>query len=372
MYKKVVLDLLMMKISACMIVKNEEEFLEECLKSIQDLADEIIIGIDQGSTDNTEIIAKKYTDKTFRFVWPNDFSKARNEVLARATGDWILSIDADEIISRQDCQRIREMLERDEADAYSTIWRDYTNESGIRGWISSKDDLYDESKKASGFTESRVLRIFRNKPHFRFIKKIHETVDQSIKADGGTIKQSGIVIHHYGNLKSKQFISEKKKTYSKMLIESLDNEKHSDEEYFTLYQLAKELLIDKETEKAQKYLEKSIELKNDYSPSLSLLGGVYLYHGDLERAEVMLKQSLAIDGEDDNAHANLGIVYSKSNNHQKALKKFERAIEINDKSADHFYNLGITYRLMGKESKAKQFFDKAIDLNPNYKKKIYD
>lgn len=83
------------KISVVMIVKNESECLEKCLESVK-IFDELII-CDTGSEDNTIEIAKKYTDKVFSdFTWCDDFAAARNHALAKATGDWILSIDADE------------------------------------------------------------------------------------------------------------------------------------------------------------------------------------------------------------------------------------------------------------------------------------
>lgn len=83
-----------MTIEVVMIVKNEEEMLPKCLESIKGV-DEIII-VDTGSEDNTVQIAKKYTDKIYHFKWCDSFCKARNFAKSKATGDWILSIDADE------------------------------------------------------------------------------------------------------------------------------------------------------------------------------------------------------------------------------------------------------------------------------------
>ena len=82
-------------ISACMIVKNEEELLPQCLESIKDYVDEIII-VDTGSTDRTVEIAKSYGVKVYHHPWENDFSKHRNQSIGYATGEWILIIDADE------------------------------------------------------------------------------------------------------------------------------------------------------------------------------------------------------------------------------------------------------------------------------------
>jgi len=82
-------------LSACLIVKNEEAMLKECLKSLKGI-DEIII-VDTGSTDKTVEIASKY-GKVYHHKWKDDFSDARNYALSKSNGDWNLIIDADEIL----------------------------------------------------------------------------------------------------------------------------------------------------------------------------------------------------------------------------------------------------------------------------------
>lgn len=83
-----------MKLSGVLIVKNEEVMLSRCLDSIKGV-DELVI-VDTGSEDKTVEIAKKYTDKVYYFKWCDSFCKARNFANSKATGDWILTIDADE------------------------------------------------------------------------------------------------------------------------------------------------------------------------------------------------------------------------------------------------------------------------------------
>ena len=84
-------------LSVCMIVKDEEETLPICLKSIKDIADEIIV-VDTGSKDKTVEVAKSFGAKVYFFKWINDFSAARNESLKYATSDWLLVLDADEYL----------------------------------------------------------------------------------------------------------------------------------------------------------------------------------------------------------------------------------------------------------------------------------
>ena len=98
-------------LSICMIVKNEERFLAQCLESVKGVADEIVI-VDTGSTDATVDIARGYTDKVFFHAWNNSFSEARNHSLRYATCDWILQIDADEELEREDAPMLLETMRK--------------------------------------------------------------------------------------------------------------------------------------------------------------------------------------------------------------------------------------------------------------------
>lgn len=89
-----------MTISVCMIVKNEEKNLADCLDCLNGIADEIIV-VDTGSTDATKAIASKYTDKVYDFEWIDDFAAARNFAFSKAAMDYIYSADADERLDEE-------------------------------------------------------------------------------------------------------------------------------------------------------------------------------------------------------------------------------------------------------------------------------
>ena len=97
----------MQRISAILIVKNEAEILAECLDAVQSVVDEIVV-VDTGSTDDTIQIATARADTMLHFVWCDDFSVARNAGIEGATGDWCLTLDADEVV--QDCGAARTAL----------------------------------------------------------------------------------------------------------------------------------------------------------------------------------------------------------------------------------------------------------------------
>ena len=100
----------MITISLCMIVKNEEEILARCLETAKDLVDEINI-VDTGSTDRTIEIAQQYTDRIFHFEWINNFAAARNESFKYATKDYILYLDADDVLLEADRAKLKELKE---------------------------------------------------------------------------------------------------------------------------------------------------------------------------------------------------------------------------------------------------------------------
>jgi glycosyltransferase involved in cell wall biosynthesis len=102
-------------LSLCMIVKNEEKFLPMCLESVKDYVDEIII-VDTGSTDKTVEIAGKYGAKIYNHPWENSFSKARNYSLKYATCDWILILDADEEIDKEDTHKLKDVIKENGVD----------------------------------------------------------------------------------------------------------------------------------------------------------------------------------------------------------------------------------------------------------------
>lgn len=100
----------MISISLCMIVKNEEELLARCLDTVKDIVDEINI-VDTGSSDRTKEIAAQYTDRIFDFEWVNSFAAARNESFKYATKDYILYLDADDVLLEEDRVKLKKLKE---------------------------------------------------------------------------------------------------------------------------------------------------------------------------------------------------------------------------------------------------------------------
>ena len=97
--------------SLCMIVKNEEDVLERCLNSVRELVDEIII-VDTGSEDGTKQTAERFTDQIYDFQWGDDFAAARNFSFARASGDYLMWMDADDVLPESSLRLLAEKKEQ--------------------------------------------------------------------------------------------------------------------------------------------------------------------------------------------------------------------------------------------------------------------
>ncbi|MDE7301462.1 MAG: glycosyltransferase family 2 protein, partial [Clostridia bacterium] len=104
-----------MILSICMIVKDEEATLARCLDCVKNLADELII-VDTGSVDKSVEIARRYTDKVYFFDWCDDFAAARNFSFSMATGDYVMWLDADDVITDDNVEKLSELKQRDDFD----------------------------------------------------------------------------------------------------------------------------------------------------------------------------------------------------------------------------------------------------------------
>lgn len=141
-------------LSVIIITKNEEHNIEDCLKSVS-FAQEIVI-VDSGSTDRTVELARHYTDKILVTDWPG-YGKQKQRALDLATGDWVLSIDADERVTEKLKQEILSILPNTDLDAFSIPFRSEYCGKAIRfgDWWNDKQVVLFRRQKAS-FTASII------------------------------------------------------------------------------------------------------------------------------------------------------------------------------------------------------------------------
>ena len=379
-----------------MIVKNEEKYLEQCLDSVKDLADEIII-VDTGSTDKTKDIAKKFNAKIFDFKWTDDFSAARNESLNQATKDWILVLDADEILDTEAVKIIKnELIKNKENDAYLFIQKNYTDNTKISGFVNEE---YKSSKKSySGWYGSLIVRLFRNNKGYKFDGTVHELAEPSIESKKGKIAMTNIPIHHYVN--SDFYSFKKKKQFYLELCKKKAKSSPDAGSYFELGVLYKE---NEDSENAIKSLKKAIELDPKHHMALYELGILHEQKKDYDKAIEYYRQSLGIK-ENSEVFQNLGICYfrkgllkeayrnltkalllnpnkytiynslgavlEKSGNFDNAIQMLEIGIKLNPKNSVGHYNLGVVFGKKGEFGKALENFEKALELGHPKKEEI--
>jgi len=166
-------------LAVCMIVKNEEGFLPDCLDSIGDIADQIIL-LDTGSTDKTKAIGQKYRAEIHDFNWVDDFAAARNESIRYATRDWIFWLDADERLTTESKPIIREILAGDDRTVYYNIRIQNLDQAGVP------------------VNQSSAHRLFPNHQKILFEGAIHEQISASARAHGLKEVQSEITLNHLG------------------------------------------------------------------------------------------------------------------------------------------------------------------------------
>ncbi|MEW6749560.1 MAG: glycosyltransferase [Candidatus Latescibacterota bacterium] len=179
-----------------MIARDEADFLDRCLQSIAGLADEVVV-VDTGSTDETPQVASRHGARLFHASWTGDFSEARNRCLAEAHGRWILVLDCDEVLARQDHEPLRRLLRSARADAYRLTTRNYTDSANQAGWVACRGTAPEERGHAGWFPTTKV-RLWRRRPQVRFSGAVHELVEPSLLQAGLRLADCSVPVHHYG------------------------------------------------------------------------------------------------------------------------------------------------------------------------------
>lgn len=226
-----------MSISLCMIVKDEEENLERCLRSVGGLVDEIVL-TDTGSTDGTVAAAKRFGARVFRYRWDDSFSNARNFCLAQAAGTWILVMDADDELDPADRNALLNLTRGggDGADIYCCKTLCYSGD---------KPDC-------NNALINMNVRLIRNGKGYRYCGRVHEQITRGEDPPGAPLPMTatGIRFHHYGYLTSEINKKEKHKRNIALIQMELDEDP---ENGFMLFNLGNEYLALGETRKALDY-----------------------------------------------------------------------------------------------------------------------
>jgi glycosyltransferase involved in cell wall biosynthesis len=207
-------------VSVCMICRNEENTISRCLRQIAHLVDEIIV-VDTGSTDRTVELATRFTSNVFQISWKDDFSAARNYSLAQARGEWLLILDADEVLY--------------ESELVAALALAHTLKGG--GIVLDRYEFeVDYERVALGDdiswpeVETRVepkLRLVRNAASMQFVGSIHESLDSS-RFTGPSIRPN-IKFAHYRDKHTKPM---KHEYYMRLEEQALVTEPHNSNAHY--------------------------------------------------------------------------------------------------------------------------------------------
>ena len=337
------------RLSVCMIVCDEEDMLPRCLKSVQNIANELIV-VDTGSKGNTVQIAEDFGAKVHHFKWCDDFAAARNESLKHATCDWILQIDADEELFPDSIPHLRKAL--------------------FNPWCLLYEITCDNGATYPSQRFAPVGRIFRNHPRVRYHRPYHETVDPSVDnlilTEPRWRRQSKpeIIIRHYGYELSERE-TQKKIARGLRIMESYVQEIPDDA--YVWIRLGEIYCHMRRYDKAIAAFRKAMDLHPNLAGWVhGNLAFAYYKEGFHDEAIAEYKKAMTLDPNLAQGHARLGAAHSSKGMLDEAITEHKKALAINPNLAQSHNNLGVAYGKKGMWHEAIIAFKNALTINPDY------
>jgi len=203
-------------ITLVVLARNEAGNIGPLLQSLASVIDETIV-VDTGSTDTTVAEAQQAGASVVSFPWCDDFSRARNFGIEAATGNWILTVDADERIDSADFSAISEATQSSGEKGYFFTQRNYTELRTHPQWRPINGRYPDQEKNLNGYIEAHQIRLFPNLSHFRYRGCIHETVDCPTR----NTEHLEVTVHHFGHLKTGEPAKRRNDLYSRLTRKKL-------------------------------------------------------------------------------------------------------------------------------------------------------
>ena len=315
-------------LSLCMIVKNEQASIGPCLNAAKNMVDEIVV-VDTGSTDRTADIARIYGAVVYDFSWNDDFSEARNYTLDKAHGDWILVLDADELVAPRDRQRIRQLLNAENRRnvVFSFESRNYSHVANAVN-LRANPGEYPRHEAGLGWFPSRKIMLFPNLKSIRFHFPVHERISPSVREAGLTVIDATIPVHHYG-----------------LLNETKNNKKGA--VYFRI---------------GYKKLDR---LGNDVVAlrELAIQAGQLAYWPE---ALELWQRLLTLRPDYAEAYVNMAAAYWQTGKYQQSLESARMACELAPQMKEGAYNLAVSLLMLGKAEKAVVVLTELLHRHGDY------
>lgn len=304
-----------MKISACVITKNEEKNLPTCLESLKSIVSEMIV-VDTGSTDRTVDIAESYGAKVFSFKWINDFAAARNYAIEQTKSDWIIFLDADEYIAPECVKYVPGAIMEAEQKKLDMVICTMVN----------------VEKKTNKMISSNLhIRIFRNHPSIRYIGAVHERIVKLDSSANALDVQKDITILHTGYSEENIITKEKSKRNLELLFEELQRKPDS---FDLMFYISEAYMLDRKFEQALEFAKRAQQYQN------SELKGIYeknyvnifqcLLHLERTKDEILstIKEAIVKYPMYPDFHLYLGDFYKKENRYRDAITAYQEGINL--------------------------------------------
>ncbi len=349
-------------LSLCMIVKDEEEMLPACLAAAAPAVDEIVV-VDTGSSDATVEIARAHGARVIEQPWNGSFAEARNVSLEAATGDWLLYLDADEVLVEADQERLRALRGHSWREAFYLV---ETNHTG---------DLDDGTA-----VTHNALRMFRNRPEYRFSGRLHEQVAHAMPGDlAERFEHTGVRVEHYGYLGVVRDAKEK----SRRNIELLERQAAEGVATpFHAFNLGSEYAAAGDAPAALAQFQRAWDGlrgeddldKRGYVPSLlSRLTKALRVNGQLEAAEAQAEEGLALfDGFTDLVFEQAACARDRGDA-AGARALFERCLEMGDAPSGYSATVGCGSYLalvqlaeLSEPAEAAELLSDCLERHPAY------
>lgn len=346
----------MLPLSVCIIAKNEEKHIGECLKRLSPFHFEIVV-VDTGSTDRTLEIAKTYTDRIYHFEWCDDFSAARNFCIKKASHDWILSLDSDEYIEALDLSALSRCMET------------YPESAG-RILIRSR---FVQGSQAS-FERMRVSRL-ADRRHFHFAGAIHEQLEARHLSRAKPAFDAPVTVLHVGYDERESDMKAKSRRNISLLNALLEREGPDPYLYFQLGQSFRRL---GEPERALESFDAGLSM--DVDPSLDYVKTMVESYGytllDLKKCREALGLTELYDVFAVRADFVflMGLVYMNNGLFDAAITEFQKSLVMEEFAVDGVnsymscYNIGVIYECTGRIHEALDYYKKCGDYPPARKR----
>lgn len=392
-----------MRLSLCMIVKNEAKRLSGCLASVQNLVDEMII-VDTGSTDETVSIAQSWGAQVHHYVWNQNFAVARNESLQYATGDWILVLDADETLTPDSVPLIRQTIQQPNALVINLVRQEMGATQSPYSLVSRLFRRHPQvqfSRPYHAMVDDSVNQLLQQQPHWQILNLptvaiLHEgytanAIAQRNKGETAKAAMEGFLKTHphdpyvcsklgalyvqRGEWQRGVALLERgihalqqgqRSPVSAIVPEENAPTENAATEYELHYHLGLAYSRLRQLAQAEQHYRTAIQqpiLDCLKLGAINNLGSLLQAKGDFSGAKATYESCLAIDPNFAMGHYNLGMVLKQLGQLTAALACYRQAIALKPDYAEAYQNLGVTLWKLGKVGESVPAFQRAIELH---------